>query len=144
MELSIYTDGGCRPNPGVGAYAFIILNRKLEIIHEFSTRVENTTNNVMELSAVLAALNYAFTHYPESTINLYTDSQYFKLGITEWIKMWKVRNWTTSEGKPVKNQDLWYLIDEIIQHVHVQFHWVRGHSISPWNNYVDELCSKHF
>lgn len=144
MELSIYTDGACRPNPGVGAYGYVILSSQEEKVHEFSTRVDDTTNNIMELSAVLAALNYSFVTYPDAVIHLYTDSQYVKLGITEWIKLWKKRNWKTADGKGVKNQDLWFLLDEIIQHVHVQFHWVKGHASSEWNNYVDELCDKHY
>jgi ribonuclease HI len=143
MEISIYTDGACRPNPGIGAYAYVILLQD-EKIHEFSTRIDDTTNNIMELSAVLAALNYSYVTFPDATIHLYTDSQYVKLGITEWVKLWKQRSWKTAGNQMVKNQDLWYLLDEVIQHVHVQFHWVRGHNTSKWNNYVDELCGKHF
>jgi ribonuclease HI len=144
MEISIYTDGACRPNPGVGAYGYVILDQEDKLLHEFSTRVEDTTNNIMELSAVLAALNYSYVTYQPTVVHLYTDSQYVKLGITEWIKGWKKRGWKTAENKMVKNQDLWFLLDEVIQHIHVQFHWVRGHHTSKWNNYIDELCGKHY
>lgn len=145
QKIIIYTDGGCRPNPGRGAYAYVVLDEAENILHEHSLSEPETTNNIMELSATIAALNWVHTHYPGVPVVIYVDSQYVQLGITDWIHGWKRRGWKSSTGKPVKNQDLWYLLDSVTDHMpHLTFEWVRGHDTSKWNNYVDALCGKHF
>jgi len=141
MGLLIFTDGGCRPNPGLGTYAYVILDESETVLHSFAGLFPDSTNNIMELSAVVSALSYCQIHFPGQEVTLVTDSQYVKNGITTWIKSWKARGWKTADRKLVKNQNLWFLLDKLTELVHVQFQWVKGHNVSKWNNYVDELCS---
>jgi len=133
----IYTDGACRGNPGPGGWG-AVLDQGGEI-NELSGAVPNTTNNRMELVAPVEALDAL----PDSSlVSLYTDSQYVKNGITVWISNWKRNGWKTSNGKQVKNQDLWQALDQSTQRHVVEWYWVKGHSGEAGNERADELANK--
>lgn len=135
-EIIIYTDGACSPNPGPGGWGAIILqegNKPLEL----SGFGGNSTNNRMELTAVISALGEIKTPH---RITLYTDSQYVKNGITSWIDGWQKKNWQTADKKPVKNVDLWKALLEQVKRHHVNWKWVRGHAADRWNERADELA----
>lgn len=134
-KVTIYTDGACLGNPGPGGWGALLIygeNRK-----EISGGEAHTTNNRMELMGAIEALK---TLKSACEIDLYTDSQYVRLGITEWMKGWKARGWKTADKKPVKNEDLWKLLDEAAERHTVKWHWVKGHSGHPENERVDELA----
>lgn len=129
--VTIYTDGACKGNPGLGAYGAILDYKGVK--KEISGVHEDTTNNRMELLAVIEALK---TLKRNCNIAVYTDSQYVQKGITEWISGWKARNW-----KQVKNVDLWQDLDaEAAKHT-ISWHWVKGHSGDKWNERADELAN---
>jgi ribonuclease HI len=134
--VEIYTDGACRGNPGPGGWAAVlsVAGHEKEL-----TGAENlTTNNRMELQAVIAALQ-ALKRPVD--VRLYTDSQYVRRGVLEWLPQWKARGWKTADKKPVKNQDLWQLLDgEVVKH-RIQWHWVPGHSGVPGNERCDALAN---
>lgn len=132
--MDIYTDGSSRGNPGPGGWGAVAVIGDEEV-WRISGRSPYTTNNLMELTAVIEAINYA--SMPIDTI--YTDSRYVQLGITSWIKKWKTNEWRTSGGNPVKNQYLWMTLDEIAQGI--KFEWVKGHSKNKWNEVADQLAS---
>ncbi len=136
-HITIYTDGGCNPNPGPGGWgAVLIQDDGTEI--ELSDGDKDTTNNRMEMSAVLTALN----HLPEKHhVDLYVDSQYVKNGITQWIAGWRRKNWRTSTGSPVKNKDLWQKLDAAVNRHEITWHWVKGHAGDHYNERVDELAT---
>jgi ribonuclease HI len=135
-SVEIYTDGACRGNPGPGGWAAVLTagSREKEI-----TGAENhTTNNRMELQAVIGALQ-ALTRPAE--VRLYTDSQYVRRGVLEWLPQWKARGWRTANKGAVKNQDLWQLLDqEVVKH-RIEWHWVPGHSGIPGNERCDALAN---
>ncbi len=133
--LKIWTDGSCLGNPGPGGWAFVATDDKN--IAERSGGEPNTTNNRMELTAVIRALTAARRH---SEIELHTDSQYVKNGMQLWMKNWKKNNWRTADKKPVKNQDLWMQLDELAQTIKIHWHWVRGHNGNELNERCDELA----
>ena len=135
-EVKIYTDGACRGNPGPGGWAAVLMTRGTE--RELSGAEAHTTNNRMELTAAIRALE-ALKRPCE--IDLYTDSQYVKNGITTWILDWKRRHWRTADRKPVKNVDLWQRLDELVGGHKITWHWVRGHSGHPINERVDALAN---
>lgn len=139
-NLIIYTDGGCHPNPGLGACAFVILSDG-QIIAQQAYKKMKSTNNEMEMSAIIAALMWIREYSPDSRVYLNTDSQYVQLGITKWIKGWKKKQWKTSKGKDVKNKELWLKLNELVQKLDVHFQWVKGHSGDKWNDYVDQMCT---
>ncbi len=134
--VDIYTDGACRGNPGPGGWAALLLKGSAE--RELSGAVGETTNNRMELQAVIEALQ-ALKRAVRARI--YTDSQYVRLGITEWLSGWKARGWKTSDRKPVKNQDLWMQLDTLVVGHELEWHWVKGHSGVPGNERVDALAN---
>ena len=136
MKYKIYTDGACSGNPGKGGLAAIILNEKC-IQSKLSGSENSTTNNRMELTAPIMALNKI---KKSSEITIYTDSKYVKDGITEWIKRWKLNNWKNSNKKPVKNKDLWIKLDKSCQKHNVIWRWVKAHAGNKFNNLVDELA----
>jgi ribonuclease HI len=141
MQSYIYTDGGCRPNPGKGAWAIAVVEGERVVFDQTGFEPE-TTNNRMELSAMLAALAYA-QRFPDRHFTVVTDSQYTKQGLLVWIHGWIRREWRGSTGKAVVNQDLW----EALHRVHgslsnVTLAWTKGHAQNPWNNHVDELCTR--
>lgn len=127
----IHTDGACKGNPGLGAWAATLEYKNN--IKEISGVVENTTNNKMELMAVIEALKCL---KKSCIINIYTDSQYVQKGITQWIFGWKKRNW-----KDVKNIELWKHLDTLASEHEIQWHWVRGHNGHKGNENVDLLAN---
>ena len=135
MKLKIYTDGACSGNPGKGGWAAIILDDSNQ--SNISGSVSNTTNNRMELMAAIMALKKI---KKESEILIYTDSKYVKDGITEWIKKWKLNNWRSSNKKPVKNKDLWIILDNSCQKHKISWKWVKGHAGNKYNDLVDKMA----
>ena len=134
MSCKIYTDGSCIGNPGKGGWAAIIINNgKQKII---SGSENYTTNNRMEIIAVIKALNTI--KLKQAT--LITDSQYVKNGIEIWIHKWKDNGWMTAEKKPVKNKDLWTKLDKIQKTKKIKWEWVKGHSSDKLNNEVDRIA----
>lgn len=134
-KIIIYTDGACSGNPGPGGWGGIIKYKTTE--KEVFGSEENTTNNRMEL---LAAINSLKTLKEQCDVELYTDSKYLKHGITEWIFNWKKRAWKGANKKPVKNIDLWKILDEIASKHKVSWHWVKAHADDAYNIKVDELA----
>ena len=135
--IEIYTDGACRGNPGPGGWAALLQMGEHE--KELSGAEALTTNNRMELMAVIRALE-ALKRPVE--VRLYTDSQYVRRGITEWLRAWKARGWRTADRKPVKNQDLWQLLEEASAPHQIEWHWVPGHAGVPGNERVDRLANE--
>ena len=136
-EVIVHTDGGCRGNPGPGAWACVI-----QFGNEWWQRaaaIECTTNNRMELQAAIQALKAL--NRPCS-VSLFTDSDYLRQGITQWIRGWQKKGWKTSTGDPVKNRDLWQELDERARIHRVQWHWVRGHNGNRWNELCDRLATE--
>jgi ribonuclease HI len=143
MNIHIYTDGGCSGNPGPGGWAYVILRieaGKPELIEEKCGGSRDTTNNRMELSAALLALERALElDLGASRVTLHTDSQYVQKGMTEWLENWKRKNWRTSAKEPVKNQDLWQRLDVAASALPIQWKWVKGHAGDLYNERCDEL-----
>lgn len=135
--IEIYTDGACRGNPGPGGWGALLISGKHR--KEIYGGETETTNNRMELTAAIEALAAVKT---ESCIQLTTDSQYVRKGITEWLEGWKKKGWKNSQKKPVKNVDLWKLLDQQNQRHKVSWHWVKGHSGDPGNEKADELANR--
>ena len=134
-KLSIYTDGSCLGNPGPGGYgALLIFNEHKK---RLSKGYKLTTNNRMELLAPIAAFN---SLKERCEIDVYTDSQYVKNGINQWIHNWKKNGWKTSTRKAVKNADLWQQLDEAVTQHNINWHWVKAHSGHPENEEVDDLA----
>jgi ribonuclease HI len=134
--IEIYTDGACRGNPGPGGWA--VLLKKGEREREISGAETLTTNNRMELTAVIRALE-ALKRRVQA--NLYTDSEYVRRGVLEWMPEWKSRGWLTAARKPVKNRDLWEQLDRLVAGHDIDWHWVRGHSGVAGNERVDRLAN---
>ena len=134
--VTIYTDGGCVPNPGKGAWAAVLLYGKKR--GEISGAEPDTTNNRMELTAAIRALE---TLKEPCRVTLFTDSEYVKKGITEWMPGWKRKNWAR-KGGALKNVDLWKTLDTLIQKHDVEWHWVRGHDGIRENERCDELVAR--
>lgn len=134
--VEIYTDGACRGNPGPGGWAAVLTMGERE--KEISGAENPTTNNRMELQAVIGALK-ALKRPVE--VRLYTDSQYVRRGILEWVPQWKARGWKTADKKPVKNQDLWLVLDAEAGRHRIEWHWVPGHAGVPGNERVDALAN---
>ena len=135
--IKIYTDGSCIENPGNGGWAAIIFmnNEKIAI----TGNKKNTTNNQMELMAAIEALKKIPTG---QKVQVYTDSKYVKLGITEWIEKWSQNNWKTSSKQKVKNLELWTKLNEISKKHKIEWFWVKGHAGDPINEEVDTLAKK--
>ena len=141
--MIIYTDGGCSGNPGPGGWAYVIVNGPDgPVIEEKWGAAANTTNNRMELLAVISALESLSIPGLSGDIEVFTDSQYVQKGITLWITDWKKRNWKTSSKAPVKNQDLWQRLDALSAALPVSWHWVKGHAGNKFNERCDELTQK--
>ena len=135
--ITIYTDGSCLTNPGNGGWAAIISDGKET--KKISGSEKNTTNNRMELLAPINALKEVNT---DIEIKIYTDSQYVKNGITEWINTWLANNWKTSKKEDVKNKDLWIKLYNLNKSLNVQWNWVKAHDGNPMNEEVDLLAKK--
>jgi ribonuclease HI len=134
-HVIVHTDGACSGNPGPGGWGAILSFGDHE--KELKGGEPTTTNNRMELMAAIVALE-SLTR--ACTVDIHTDSQYLRHGITEWIKSWKRNGWKTADRKPVKNVDLWQRLDAAIAHHRVNWHWVRGHSGHDLNERADELA----
>jgi ribonuclease HI len=137
LVVTIYTDGACRGNPGLGGWGASLEygdNQR----HLYGGEL-NSTNNRMELTAVIKALEALKFN---CQIELYTDSKYVLQGITEWLPNWKKRNWRTANKKPVKNVDLWQELDALVLDHDINWHWVKGHSGDPGNEMADLLANK--
>ena len=135
--VMLFTDGACRGNPGPGGWG-VFIRREGQEAH-LSGHEDNTTNNRMELTAVIEGLK---SIEAGATVEITTDSQYVQKGITEWIHNWKRRGWKTSNKQPVKNQDLWQALDAEVEKHHTTWHWVRGHSGHPENEIADQLATQ--
>ena len=136
-DVVIYTDGACKGNPGPGGWGAVL--RSGERSKHLKGGEPHTTNNRMELTAAIRGLQALKAR---SRVDLYTDSQYVRKGITEWLASWKARNWMTAARKPVKNEDLWRELDAAVQQHEVRWHWVRGHSGDPGNELADQLANE--
>jgi ribonuclease HI len=135
--IEIYTDGACRGNPGPGGWgALLIAGKHQKTMHGGDPE---TTNNRMELTAAIEALNALKGH---SSVILHTDSKYVMDGIKEWMPNWKERGWKTSARKPVKNKDLWQALDEATGRHEIDWRWVKGHNGNPGNEMADELANR--
>ena len=137
VDIQIFTDGACRGNPGPGGWGVILRSGSHE--KELFGGEQSTTNNRMELRAAIEGL--AALRRP-SQVTVTTDSQYVRQGITQWIEGWKRNQWRTSAKKPVKNQDLWQLLDELTSRHEVTWEWVKGHSGHPDNELADALANR--
>lgn len=137
MVVEIYTDGACKGNPGPGGWGVLLrYNHTEKILYGAEA---HTTNNRMELTAAVKALQ-ALKRACE--VHLYTDSQYLRLGIMQWLVQWKKNGWRTSNKKPVKNKDLWEILDLAVLEHQVHWHWVKGHSGHPENERADALANQ--
>lgn len=132
----MYTDGACRGNPGPGGWGVLMLHgERRKTLHGGEAQ---TTNNRMELSAVIEGLNALKR---PCAVELYTDSTYVMKGLNEWMPAWKARGWKTASRKPVKNQDLWQALDAACQRHQINWHWVKGHAGDPGNEEADRLAN---
>jgi ribonuclease HI len=136
-EVVIYTDGACKGNPGPGGWGAWL--RAGEHEKEMWGGERLTTNNRMELTAVIQALA---SLKRRCTVHVYTDSEYVRNGITSWIHGWKQRGWRTADKKPVKNAELWQQLDTLAASHDMQWHWVRGHAGDPGNERADALANR--
>jgi ribonuclease HI len=135
-HVIIYTDGACRGNPGPGGWgALLIFGDRTRKIHGAEP---DTTNNRMELMAAIKGLS---SLKEKCKVDLYTDSQYVQKGISEWLAGWKARGWRKADKQPVKNGDLWQMLDEVTAKHQVRWHWVKGHSGHTENDLVDALAN---
>lgn len=134
-EVTIYTDGACSGNPGPGGWGALLQFGEHE--RELKGGERNTTNNRMELTAAIAALE---TLKRTCKVHLHTDSTYLRDGMTSWIHNWKRNGWRTTAKKPVKNVDLWLRLDEAIQSHDIEWHWIKGHAGDPGNEAADALA----
>ena len=133
--IKVYTDGSCLGNPGNGGWAVVVINEK-----DISYRAgfeRNTTNNQMELMAAIKAIEFLGKY---NDINLNTDSNYVRQGITNWILNWKRNNWKTSTKKAVKNRELWERLDNLNVSKNIIWSWVKAHNVDEFNNQVDQLA----
>jgi ribonuclease HI len=139
-EVDVYTDGGCDPNPGPGGWGAIIRWEDREWV--LSGNDPDTTNNRMELYAAAAALALLEGLLSRCQVNIHTDSQYLRQGITEWIDGWMRRGWLTRDKQPVKNQDLWRVLHRLTQAHDVTWHWLQGHTGHPIHERADRLAAE--
>ena len=137
MSIKVYTDGACKGNPGPGGWGVYIQSNEDE--KELYGGNPETTNNQMEMKAALEALKHLKDE--DEVIELYTDSNYLRQGITEWIHKWKKNNWKTAAKKPVANRDLWIEISDLNEKMTVEWNWVKGHAGDPGNERADELAN---
>ncbi|MDO8908848.1 MAG: ribonuclease HI [Pseudohongiella sp.] len=136
--IEIYTDGACKGNPGKGGWGALLRYR--DVVRELYGAEQLTTNNRMELTAVIKALEAL--KRPGLSVRLFSDSRYVLSGIEEWMPAWKARGWKTSSRKPVLNQDLWQRLDELSQQHKIEWRWVKGHSGDIGNEKADELANR--
>lgn len=141
-EILVFTDGGCQGNPGPGGWAFVLLDGGRELA--FSGGEKFTTNNKMELTAAIEALKMISQNddWKGRKVNVFSDSQYVKNGITSWIKKWKANGWKTAAKKDVLNKELWVQLDAYFLSLNVEWNWVKGHAGIKYNEMCDQLCAK--
>lgn len=139
-SIVIYTDGGCSGNPGPGGWAFVLRAGADEVLGSGGEAA--TTNNRMELRAVISALEEAERRAPGSAVVLNTDSQYVKNGIESWIASWKRNGWRTASKQPVKNRELWEELDAVASRVKPKFQWVKGHAGVEDNEQCDQMVQE--
>ncbi len=135
--IEIYTDGACRGNPGPGGWGALLISGKHQ--RTMHGGDPETTNNRMELTAAIEALNALKN---PSQVILHTDSKYVMDGINDWMPNWKKRGWKTAAKKPVKNKDLWQALDEAVERHEIDWRWVKGHDGDPGNEMADELANR--
>ena len=144
--IHVYTDGGCSGNPGPGGWAYVMIEKTFQgdtVVAEEWGGEKGTTNNRMELKAVISALKALNAKAELSRkLTLYTDSQYVQKGISEWIHNWKRNAWRTSDKKPVKNQDLWMELDALAAGFSITWLWVKGHAGNMYNERCDANTQK--
>ena len=145
-SLKIYTDGGCSGNPGPGGWAYVMVQQTFQgeqALAKNKGSEKGTTNNRMELTAVIMALRALKTmkDVPRQAAVI-TDSQYVQKGITEWIRKWKLNDWKTADKKPVKNQDLWMELDVLASEFPLKWEWVKGHAGNKYNEMCDEMTQE--
>lgn len=136
-KVKIYTDGACSGNPGPGGWGAVLIYGTTE--KQLSGSVAETTNNRMEMTAVIEALKLLKTR---CEIQLFTDSKYVMDGITNWIAGWKARGWKTADKKPVKNIDLWQELDSLVEKHDIKWNWVKGHAGDHYNEIADTLATE--
>ncbi len=137
-QITIYTDGGCRPNPGPGGWGAVLLRPEVKKPRELSGGEQQTTNNRMELQAAIEALRSLESGHE---VQLYTDSTYLRQGVTAWLPGWRRSGWTTSAKTDVKNRDLWEQLSDELQRHKVRWFWTKGHAGNRWNERADRLAS---
>ncbi|MDD2296697.1 MAG: ribonuclease HI [Sphaerochaetaceae bacterium] len=138
-DVVVFTDGGCSGNPGPGGWAFVINDGENGLVEQ-SGGESQTTNNRMELQAVIKALEYISINLkPVTSIQIHTDSQYVKNGITLWIHTWKKNGWRTAAKAPVKNKEYWMALDSLASKLPITWHWVKGHAGIELNERCDTL-----
>ena len=135
-EVTIFADGACEPNPGIGGWGSVLMCGKHT--KEISGVEPVSTNNKMELTAVIRALQCL---KGPSVVKIHIDSKYVKDGITQWIHNWKKNNWVSSSGKSVANQDLWKILDSLVTQHQIEWFWVKGHAGHIFNEKCDELAT---
>jgi ribonuclease HI len=145
-SFKIYTDGGCSGNPGPGGWAYVMVQQTFQgeqVIAKDKGSEKDTTNNRMELTAVIMALRAlkTMTGVPRQAAVL-TDSQYVQKGITEWIRNWKRNEWRTADKKPVKNRDLWAELDSLASEFPLKWEWVKGHAGNEYNEMCDAMTQE--
>lgn len=148
-ELVAFSDGGCRGNPGPGAWAFMIQNARSEIVTQASGYESPTTNNRMELSGVIQAIKASLHIFHEQAVAstlarliIFTDSKYVVDGINSWVDGWKARGWRKADNKEPENLDLWKELDHLrYELTHIEFKWVKGHSGHPQNEHCDQMAN---
>ena len=136
-KIEIFSDGACKGNPGLGGWGVLIKNSKT--LNELKGTQQQTTNNRMELIAVIEGLK---SIQENAHIEITTDSMYVNNGINQWIDNWKNNGWKTAAKKPVKNKDLWQELDELVQNYSIKWIWVKGHSGHPGNERADQLANE--
>ena len=136
MHVSIFTDGACKGNPGPGGWGALL--RYQDIEKEIKGAEALTTNNRMELTAAIEALKIL---KKSCRVDLFTDSNYLRQGMQSWLAQWKKSNWRNSQKQPVKNVDLWKILDELAAQHDIHWHWVKGHSGHPENERADALAN---
>jgi len=141
----IFTDGGCSGNPGPGGWAYVILEQTPEgekMLAKEKGAQKSTTNNRMELTAVISALRAIKAARTPGVITVFTDSQYVQKGITSWIHAWKKNSWKTADKKPVKNRDLWEELDSLAAQLPLKWEWVKGHTGNEYNEICDAMTQE--
>lgn len=143
--IELFTDGACRGNPGPGGWGVLLRYRNNGDITEKQLwgSVPHTTNNRMELTAAIEGLKVVADRYDHNCeIHVTTDSQYVRLGVTRWLANWKRKAWKTADKKPVKNIDLWQILDKLSSNYQINWYWVRGHTGHEENETADQLANR--